>query len=279
MASDRPRCECGADDCNNGVLFGDTGLSQWCCAGKRHADVGAPDCSCGEPSRTGLTRWKSTDDASWLRCEDCYRKVKREARRIADAGLVCAGSPDGVPCGLPLSATRKKSELECSIHKHNRLCGWLPCPGPDCVEFQYQDGLCNGHYGQWYEGRPLTPLWSTFTMREYDGCALYLFRGVLSNGATIDVFGVTERDAEKRIREYACSSRGRPGLSDLVVHGWFRWDDKSTSRAVENEIAEFAVVNSSLRPSLRTESWPADDGKVRDALDIIASYKPDYASN
>jgi hypothetical protein len=105
-----------------------------------------------------------------------------------------------------------------------------------------------------------------------------MFRGVLPNGATVDVFGVTEPAVELRLRSYESMSRDRPGLKIVEVHGWFRWDDKATARTVEKELKSMAVTNSSLRSGLRTESWPADDAKVRVALATVMRYSPDYTN-
>ena len=205
-----------------------------------------------------------------LRCDRCRQKSRTAGRLAKLEGVICG-------CGLLVSPQCPDGEL-CEKCNRARITGGAVCSFEGCDETQAKVMLCNGHSQQLYRGDPLTPLGTTYTKRDYDGCALYLFRARLASGAMVDVFGVTEPDVKLRLSAYECVSRGRPGLVITEVHGWWRWEDKQTARTVERELAELAVHNRSLRAGLKTESWPADDGKVRVALAAVAGYSPDYAS-
>ena len=243
---------------------------------------------CGNLATHGICDFEESgeSDPSVLLCDACY-EYERSVEKSAKLGDVrCQG--DSGECLKCVDPKCLKGVNLCQTHNRNRLRGHVPCVGPECVllsELLVQTDvpggqeLCQGHYEQVVKrGDPLTPLGSTYTKRDYNGCALYLFRGVLPNGATVDVFGVTEPAVELRLSSYEGMSRGRPGLEITEVYGWWRWDDKQTARTVEKKLAELAVHNRSLRRGLKTESWPADDGKVRVALATVMRYSPDYTS-
>ena len=242
---------------------------------------------CGNQAAYGMVAFKESgeSDPSVLLCVSCDTHKRKDERRAMLADVRC--QDDSGECLNDVTPECPEGVHLCGIHNGHRLRGYVPCVGPECVllsERLVQTGvpggqeLCQGHYLQVRRGDPLTPLWSTNTRRDYDGCALYMFRGVLPNGATIDVFGVTEPDVKIRLSSYGQMSRGRPGLAITEVHGWWRWEDKQTARTVEKKLAELAVHNLSLRRGLKTESWPADDAKVRVALATVMRYSPDYAN-
>ena len=240
---------------------------------------------CGNQAAYGIDAFRKSGDPSVLLCETCRNHDRKDEKRAMLADVRCQdGSGE---CLKAVSPECPGGVHLCNMHNRHRLRGYVPCVGPECVllsEHLVQtgvpggQGLCNGHYEQVRRGYQLSQLWSTNTRRVYDGCALYMFRGVLSNGATVDVFGVTEPAVELRLKSYEQMKRDRPGLKISEVHGWWRWDDKQTARTVEKKLAELAVHNLSLRAGLKTESWPADDGKVRVAMATVAGYSPDYAN-
>ena len=242
---------------------------------------------CGNQAAYGIVEFKESgeSDPSVLLCVTCYTHKRKDERRAMLVDVRCQGGSG--ECLHDVTPECPEGVHLCGMHNGHRLRGCVPCVGPECVllsERLVQTGvpggqeLCSGHFQQVKRGDPLTPLGSTYTKRDYNGCALYLFRGVLPNGATVDVFGVTEPDVKLRLRYYELERRGRPGRVITEVHGWWRWDDKQTARTVEKKLAELAVHNRSLRRGLKTESWPADDGKVRVALATVMRYSPDYAN-
>ena len=225
---------------------------------------------CGNLAMHGIREFMVSGDPAVLLCDAC-RQHKRDAERLAELdGKLCE-------CGRKVSPSCPEGLLckQCrlSVSSDGAVCSFGGCGEP-----VKSSGLCGGHYSQWRRGDPLTQLWSTHTRRDYDGCALYMFRGVLPSGATVDVFGITEPDVKIRLRSYETMMRDRPGLEITEVHGWWRWDDKATARKVEKELKSMAVHNRSLRGGLRTESWPADDAKVRDAMATVMRYSPDYTN-
>lgn len=242
---------------------------------------------CGNLASFGIVAFRKSggSDPSGLLCGACYDHNQKAERRVMLTDVRCQdGSGE---CLNDVAPECPGGVHLCKMHNRHRLRGYVPCVGPECVllaEYLVQTGvpggqeLCNGHYKQVQRGDPLTPLGTTYSRRDYDGCALYMFRARLASGAMVDVFGVTEPAVEIRLRTYEGMSRGRPGLVITEVHGWWRWDDKQTARTVEKKLAELAVHNRSLRKGLKTESWPADDGKVRVALATVMRYSPDYAS-
>lgn len=242
---------------------------------------------CGNQAAYGIVAFKESgeSDPSVFLCMSCYTHKRNAERRAMLADVRCQDDSGG--CLNDVAPDCPEGVQLCKIHNRQRLRGYVPCVGPDCVflsEYLVQtgvpggQGLCQGHYLQVWRGDQLTPLGTTYSRRDYDGCALYMFRARLASGAMVDVFGVTEPAVEIRLRTYEGMSRGRPGLVITEVHGWWRWDDKQTARTVEKKLAELAVHNRSLRRGLKTESWPADDGKVRVALATAMHYSPDYTS-
>ncbi len=225
---------------------------------------------CGRLATRGIREFRKSGDPSALLCKTCRNHKRNAERRAMLGGKLC-------DCGRKVSYDCPDG-LRCYSCRRSVKNDGAVCKFDGCGEPERSSGLCDGHCHQWRRGDPLSQLGSTFTKRDYDGCALYMFRGVLSNGATVDVFGVTEPAVELRMRAYELTSYDRPGLEIVEVHGWWRWDDKQTARTVEKKLAELAVHNRSLRRGLKTESWPADDGKVRVALATVMRYSPDYAN-